>query len=305
MTKKLIFLDDIDFKGSPHVRAQEPDPQIVQQYAEAYLEKKELPPVVLFHDRAGKRMLVADGRHRCAARALINRREVMAEVHEGDFNDALRYALTANTTHGVPRSNADKRQCIIAAIKQWPDVADHNIAKMTEVDHKTVTVVRSELEKKKVVAPAPIRKTADGRTVASRATGNSRSLPAATKEATCDAFGIEIPIKVLPFWERTTEIQDLMEGVASVIRCLKLAGEEKDLMFGEINITGTVADLEKAYVSIRNGVPYAVCVTCQGHPETQPKGCRLCIGRGLISKWRYERLVPEEVRALQQKKGKK
>lgn len=304
MTKKLIFLDDIAFKDSPHVRAKEPDPEVVQQYAEAYLERKELPPVVVFHDRANKRMLIADGRHRCQARLLIKRREVMAEIHEGDINDALRYALLANSAHGVPRSNADKRQCVIAAIRQWPELTDLAVSKIVQVDHKTVTPIRQELEKKKEVVAVAVRTTSDGRKVNREAMGNSPSLPVTTTSP-ADAFGIEIPKKVLKYWERETEVKDLLDGIHSVIACLKLAGTDKDPMYGEVNLTGTVADLEKAFVSIRNAVPYAVCTTCQGHPETQPKGCRLCLGRGLLSKWRYEKLVPEEVRALQQKRGKK
>lgn len=304
MTRKLCFLEEVDFNGSPHVRAKEPDPEIVQQYAQAYLEKKELPPVVLFYDRTNKRYLIADGRHRCAARVLLNRREIMAEVQDGDINDALRYALTANTTHGVPRSNADKRQCIIQAIKQWPDITDTQISKMAEVDNKTVTPIRQEMEKKKQVAVVPVRTTKDGRQVTPQAARNSQSLPPAEEGKVKDALGIEIPKKVLQYWERTPEIVDLVDGISSVIRVIKLAGEEKDLLFAEVNITGTISDLEKALVSIRSAIPYAVCPQCQGHPETQPKGCRLCYGRGILGKWRYEK-VAIEVREMQEKRGKK
>ena len=72
-------------------------------------------------------------------------------------------------------------------------------------------------------------------------------------------------------------------------------------MFAEINFTAVISDIEKAYHALKCATPYAVCTMCSGHPDTQKNGCRLCFGRGLISKFRYDR-VPEEVRKLREKK---
>ena len=69
-----------------------------------------------------------------------------ANVIEGPYMEALRYALPANANHGVRRSNADKRKCIAQALKQWPEVANMQIARLADVDDKTVASVRSEME---------------------------------------------------------------------------------------------------------------------------------------------------------------
>lgn len=58
---------------------------------------------------------------------------------------ALQHALAANQTHGLRRSNADKRRAIELALKRWPDRSDREIAKLTGTSHPNVGTVRAEL----------------------------------------------------------------------------------------------------------------------------------------------------------------
>lgn len=123
------------------------------------------------------------------------------------------------------------------------------------------------------------------------------------EEVITDEVGREIPPKIQQYWNRAEEIRNIMRLVKQVKLLIERAKRDNDLMFAEIN-DGVTSDLERAYHSIECGIPYAVCTQCQGHPESQPKGqCRLCLGRGLISKFRW-RTVPEEVRKMVEK-GKK
>lgn len=312
MNKKLVFLDQIDFKRSPLVRAGEPHKETVEQYAENYAEKKDMPPIVLFYDIDSKTHLLADGRHRCHAMMLLKRNAIPALVHEGNYVEALKYALLANSVHGLPRSNADKRRCVEAAIMQWPELSSQHLSKMTDVSDKTVSTIREELVAANKVEKSLTRKTVTGKTISATVARKSEpekdedeDKPRVTAAPLIkDALDRQIPTAVVKYWNRSDEIKGLMDQVGAIIGALKRAQTDNDTMFAEVNISGTIADLEKAFISIRTAVPYSICTTCQGHPETQKSGCRMCLGRGLISKFRYDSLVTEETKKILAK-GKK
>jgi len=298
--KKLIFINDINFKLSPQVRY-EANGLVVADYAERYRQKAEMPPIHVFWDEEAKIMYLADGMHRCNAMEMIGRKAIEAEVHLGDYNACLKHALLANSQHGLQRSNEDKRQCIRMALKQWPTISNIAIASMCAVDDKTVAVVREEMEKKKQIVATPTRTSVSGREMPAHTPRISGATVATSKDEV-DCLGREIPKKVIQYWQRTPEIRSLMDKVSEIIGILKEAQKNEDIMFSEVSINGTIADLDKAFVSIQCGVPYAVCTQCQGHPETQKSGCRLCLGRGLISKFRWDSLVPVETKTMLAKK---
>ena len=92
----------------------------------------------------------------------------------------------------------------------------------------------------------------------------------------------------------------MLDELGQFERKLKKAQSMEDLMFAEVNISAAMADIDKIYTNLRTAIPYAVCTQCQGQPKTQPKGeCRLCIGRGVISKFRWDK-VPAEIRKMRE-----
>ena len=82
----------------------------VADYAEAMERGDRFPPVTVFTD--GAEYYLADGFHRVEALRRIGKKAVMAELRDGDFKAALLFALKANSTHGLRRSNADKRHAL-------------------------------------------------------------------------------------------------------------------------------------------------------------------------------------------------
>ena len=82
----------------------------VQDYADAMERGDRFPAVTVFTD--GAEYYLADGFHRVEALRRIGKRAVVAELQEGDFKAALLYALKANSTHGLRRTNADKRHAL-------------------------------------------------------------------------------------------------------------------------------------------------------------------------------------------------
>lgn len=89
----------------------------VEEYAELMAGGAVFPPVVLFLDKAGAYWL-ADGFHRLEAAKRGGRRTVTADIREGEWIDALRYALHANSGHGMRMTNADKRHALEVAWRE-------------------------------------------------------------------------------------------------------------------------------------------------------------------------------------------
>jgi len=322
MTTKLIFVEEIDFNSSPVVRSSVINNDAVEAYAESYTQKRDMPPIVVFFDAEAKKFYIADGRHRCEAIKKINRRAIQAVVHEGTYEDAFKFALSSNSTHGLPRTREDKRLCVTKALKQWPEVSNSRIAELTCVDDHTVARIREELEKAKTIPTMETRKTSDGRTIPAT-TKRLRTKKEAdedyddddddeeeeekprvkTAEVSKDALGKTIPVGILKFWMRTGEALEHVHTVENLIGQLRQYQRDEDAMYGEVNFTGLMGDLERAHATLQTAVPYIVCPSCQGHPETQKNGCRMCIGRGLISKFRYQTVVPAETKKIVEKKG--
>lgn len=50
-------------------------------------------------------------------------------------------ALSANATHGLKRSNSDKRRCVEIALKEWPKLSARRIAEMCGV-HVDMVIAR-------------------------------------------------------------------------------------------------------------------------------------------------------------------
>ncbi len=109
-------------------------PAVVRAYAKAMTQQLSqgglrFPAVVLFTD--GQRYFLADGFHRVLAARDAGLAELPAEVRSGNERDALLYSIAANTGHGLPRSNADKRKAVSLLLDdpEWSRWSDHEIAR--------------------------------------------------------------------------------------------------------------------------------------------------------------------------------
>lgn len=287
-----IPLKSIDFKASPVVRA-EMSEDTVAEYADSYRNRQPMPPVTVFIDAKTGQTLLADGAHRCAAAAQAGHTEIECNIRQGGYDEALNFALSANTVHGLRRTNADKRTCVRQAITRWPKSSNAVIAKACVVDDHLVKLVRDEMETKQEVKPEPMRIGADGKEQPASKDRKEKGV----QDCVYDKVGTPIPISIITFWYRAKEIESMLEPLRTLTEQLAIAAESGDVMFAEVNLQAAANDLISAGERIAAAIPYAVCTQCQGHPDTQ-KTCRLCLGRGLISKFRYNRLVPDEIKAL-------
>ena len=117
----------------------------VQEYSEALTAGATFPPVIVFSD--GDSYWLSDGFHRSEAHQSAGLAEINAEIRDGDLRDAKLFAAGANADHGLRRTQADKRNAILALLTdtEWRNWSDKEIARRTATSDKTVAKVRREL----------------------------------------------------------------------------------------------------------------------------------------------------------------
>ena len=115
-------------------------------------------PVTLF--LVDGRYTLVDGWHRIEACNQTGRALVHAVVRTGTKLDALKWALGANATHGLRRSNADKRRSVRLALENehLVGLSNKKIAKLCGVSNTFVAKVSKEMayEGVNVYPPDPL-----------------------------------------------------------------------------------------------------------------------------------------------------
>ena len=140
--------------------------ETVQDYVDALADGADFPPVTLFRDISGA-LRLADGFHRveAARRWAMGGGDgiVAADVLQGGRTDALLWAAGSNASHGLRRTNGDKRRAVGALIREWPQWSDRRIAELAHVTHPFVAKVRAELVAAGEVEAVTTRVGKDGR----------------------------------------------------------------------------------------------------------------------------------------------
>ena len=121
------------------------DDAIIQEYAEAMIAGDVFPPVTTFHD--GAVYWLADGFHRVNAALRAGRETIEATVHQGTQRDAILWSISANATHGLRRTNEDKRRAVTRLLTdpEWAGWSDREIARRAAVSQPFVSSVRASL----------------------------------------------------------------------------------------------------------------------------------------------------------------
>ena len=114
----------------------------IAEYAADMTEGAKFPDVVVF--ASGTDYLLADGFHRFMAAQRNGWREIDAEVRTGSRLDAIKYSLGANNSHGLRRTNADKRRCVEIALEEFSNMSGREMARMCGVDNAFVTAFVEE-----------------------------------------------------------------------------------------------------------------------------------------------------------------
>ena len=140
-----VSLSSIRSASDSQMRVTGTDPGVVAEYAESMETGAVFPAIILYFN--GTDYWPADGFHRIEAARRIDKDTILAEVREGGQRDAILFAAGANASHGLRRSQADKRRSVETLLRdpEWSRWSDREIGKACTLDHKTVGKVRREL----------------------------------------------------------------------------------------------------------------------------------------------------------------
>ena len=111
-----------------------------------------------------------------------------------------------------------------------------------------------------------------------------------TEVGLVDSLGRHVPEDLAPLWHRRQEVQDFLTALSRMRTTIRHAQEGHDPLWAETNFSAALVHLDRAYSEIDATKPYVVCPMCQGI------GCRACKERGLLGKFRYDTVIPRELK---------
>lgn len=139
-----VPLEKVRLDGGTQVRVSL-DRDVIATYAEAMRAGAAFPKVVVYND--GTDHWLADGFHRFHAAQEAEIDKIDCQIVSGSKRDAVLHAVGANATHGLKRSNADKRRAveIVLADGAWRKKTDRWIAEKCGVSHNFASDMRKQL----------------------------------------------------------------------------------------------------------------------------------------------------------------
>lgn len=139
MTQRLnIELIRIDGGTQSRVAISE---SMVSEYCELLKDDVTLPAVIVFFD--GAAYWLADGFHRYHAHTKAGYGNIEVEVRKGTLAEAKLFSYAANQSHGLRRTNEDKRKAVQGMLADFGDWSDRAIAKHVGVAHTFVAAIRT------------------------------------------------------------------------------------------------------------------------------------------------------------------
>lgn len=155
-----LQLDKLRQDGGTQARVKL-EPTIVREYADLLTDPAfNLPKITAFFD--GEYYWLADGFYRSSAYRLAGRKEIEAEVIQGTQRDAILYSVSANETHGLRRTYADRENAVKMLLndKEWVKASDRWIADACKVSPTFVGKIRKSMP----IPEQQTRKGMNGRT---------------------------------------------------------------------------------------------------------------------------------------------
>jgi hypothetical protein len=125
------------------------DQPLVTEYLNSMKEGDVFPPVDIVFD--GTTNWLVDGFHRYHAYKILGLKVIPAIIKHGTLYEAQLAALKANSKHGKPLTNADKRKKVLYCLSMegHDNKSDYEIAQMCDVSRSFVGSIRNPEVKQK------------------------------------------------------------------------------------------------------------------------------------------------------------
>jgi hypothetical protein len=123
----------------------------IAEYAEDMKNGDKFPAVQVITD--GVKSYLVDGFHRYFAVKKLGKTSIEAEVTSGTLRDAILASCKVNRSHGLRRTNADKRKAVITMLDdfEWGAWSDSEIARQCDVSQPFVSNIRKGISAPDVV----------------------------------------------------------------------------------------------------------------------------------------------------------
>lgn len=138
-----IRLTNLIIDASIQPRAKSLDQGHVDEMCAALLAGNDLPNVVAYKTDDG--VILSEGFHRAEAYKRANKAYIPCDLRTGTRTDAILNAMASNQSHGLKRTNADKRRAVEETLKVAADWSDRKIADHLGVSHTFVSEARPQL----------------------------------------------------------------------------------------------------------------------------------------------------------------
>lgn len=110
----------------------------------------------------------------------------------------------------------------------------------------------------------------------------------------------DIPTPAQETWNRRAEMNEFLHQISKMRSWAEKMQKTKDNFFAEVSFQSLFTDCGNIYSNLKGAVPYSICGVCQGQA---PKTCKLCNGRGMISKFSWDHHVPAQQKAMMKRKS--
>jgi len=218
----LMHPDEIRTDGGTQPR-EALDMVVVAEYKEAMIFGAVFPSADVFYD--GQHYWLADGFHRHRATIEAELEEMLVTVHDGTQRDALLFSFGANETHGLRRSNADKRRAVLTMLHddEWRELSDTVIAETAKVSQPFVSKLRREISQNVLSGEAQptARKGKDGivrETANIGGRGEGEIAATDDRQRSLADIGVELP-------PRTEFEEETEESLAAQAQRREIAGD--------------------------------------------------------------------------------
>jgi FtsZ-binding cell division protein ZapB/uncharacterized ParB-like nuclease family protein len=157
----------------------------IDNYAQDMAAGDKFPDVTVYFN--GLEYYLADGFHRYFATKKLGKTSMCCNVVTGTLRDAILFSKGANADNGLPRTNADKRKCVVDMLQdfEWCEWNNAEIAKACRVSGEYVRKIKAELN----VKPDTVKYKMGGNTFERKATSeaiNNKAEPAKEEELKYD-----------------------------------------------------------------------------------------------------------------------
>ena len=110
-----------------------------------------------------------------------------------------------------------------------------------------------------------------------------------------DTVGRVIPDALLGLWERSHEVQELINLLQRAKNEVSKAEKEKDPLYSFLNFQRTIDGLANALAELKGIKLYSLCVECHGK---MTETCTACRHTGFIGKFTWDHQSKEESKAM-------